>query len=72
MSELPETLKKYLLAPLSVVVAFGWWVGSDHIKDFAQDQITHPPAHVRVEHLKNNLHVLHVEVARYLASRWKA
>ncbi len=65
MSELPETLKKYLPAPLSVVVEFGRWVGSDRIKDFAWDQFTPPPAHIWVEHLKNNLLILYVEVARY-------
>jgi len=64
MPELPEGLKKYLPLPLYLTLTLAWWVGSDSIKEFAQQQLKPIPARIRVENKKNNLHVVHVEITR--------
>lgn len=64
MHELPEALKKYLPASLSLVLGAVWVVAEKPIREFVQEQIKPIPARIRVENKKNDLYVVHVEITR--------
>lgn len=65
MAELPESLKKYLPAPLSLLLLGTWSLLGDSIQKWAQEQITHTPAQVRIETRADHLYVIRVEATRY-------
>jgi hypothetical protein len=62
MAELPDSLKKYLPGPLLLVLTIAWAVGGDQVKDWVKQEITEPPAHIRIEDGKDLLHIVHIEI----------
>lgn len=65
MPDLPESLKRYLPAPILIVLTFGWWLFADPIKQWVHQEITHTPVQVRVERGADHLYVIRVEATRY-------
>jgi hypothetical protein len=64
MPEFPESLKKYLPAPLFLLLGVLWWVGGDRVKEWVQARIAEPDAHIVVED-KTGLHVVRIEISRH-------
>src|SRR5260370_28394048 len=63
MAELPESLKKYIPGPLSVLLGIAWWAGGDRIKEGLQTVFSEPAAHILIQDHADHLHVVRVEVS---------
>lgn len=65
MAELPDSLKKYLPAPMAILLAIAWWFFADPIKELVQKEISHTPARIEIESKANQLYVVRIEVTPY-------
>jgi hypothetical protein len=65
MAELPESLKRYLPAPLAILLAIAWWFFADPIKELVQKEVSHTPARIEIESKANQLYVVRIEVTPY-------
>jgi hypothetical protein len=63
MAELPESLKKYIPGPLSVLLGIAWWAGSDRIKEGLQTLFSEPAAHILIQDHADHLHVVRIEIS---------
>ena len=62
---LPESLKKYLPAPLVLLIGIVWWAGSDQVKERLQKLFSEPDAHILIQDRADHLHVVHIEVSSH-------
>jgi hypothetical protein len=62
--ELPESLKKYIPAPLLLILTVMWAVGGHRITEWAQAGISEPDAHILVDD-RTDLHVVRIEISKH-------
>lgn len=65
MADLPEGLKKFLPGPLLLAGTIAWWMGGEPLKDWIQEEIARPPAHVQIADESNHLHRVFIEVTSH-------